>query len=115
MSGGLDNFLIFFQPELVRNICKWVKAAVKIPVFAKLTPNVTSIATIATAAHEGGANGVTAINTISGLMGLKSNGNPWPAVGKEKRTTYGGMSGNATRPVALRVSVNLQVIASYYN
>jgi len=102
------------DPELVRNICKWVKAAVKIPVFAKLTPNVTSIATIATAAHEGGANGVTAINTISGLMGLKSNGNPWPAVGKEKRTTYGGMSGNATRPVALRqISTIGRVLPGY--
>ena len=50
----------------------------------------------------GGADGVAAINTISGLMGLKGDGSPWPAVGKQKRTTYGGMSGNATRPVALR-------------
>lgn len=46
---------------------------------------------------------MTAINTISGLMGLKGNANPWPAVGKEQRTTYGGVSGNAARPVALRV------------
>ena len=35
-------------------------------------------------------------------MGLRANGSPWPGVGKEKRTTYGGVSGNATRPVALR-------------
>lgn len=26
----------------------------------------------------------------------------WPHVGSAKRTTYGGMSGNATRPVALK-------------
>lgn len=26
----------------------------------------------------------------------------WPAVGKEQRTTYGGVSGNAIRPIALR-------------
>ena len=50
----------------------------------------------------GGADGVTAINTVSGLMGLKANANPWPAVGREKRTTYGGVSGSAVRPVALR-------------
>lgn len=31
------------DPELVRNICGWVKAATKLPVFAKLTPNVTGI------------------------------------------------------------------------
>jgi len=90
------------DPELVRNICTWVRAAIKIPFFAKLTPNVTEIREIAKAAHQGGATGVTAINTISGLMGLNSKGEPWPGVGVEKRTTYGGMSGNAARPVALR-------------
>ena len=26
----------------------------------------------------------------------------WPAVGKEQKTTYGGVSGNAIRPIALR-------------
>ena len=35
-------------------------------------------------------------------MGLKSNGIAWPAVGIERRTTYGGVSGNAIRPIALR-------------
>lgn len=30
------------------------------------------------------------------------DGTPWPAVGTEKRTTYGGMSGNAVRPIALK-------------
>ena len=39
--------------ELVRNICRWVRAAVKIPFFAKLTPNVTDIVDIARAAQEG--------------------------------------------------------------
>jgi len=90
------------DPELVRNICVWVRKAIKIPFFAKLTPNVTEIREIARAAREGGATGVTAINTISGLMGLKGNATAWPAVGEEKKTTYGGVSGNATRPVALK-------------
>ncbi|PIK42286.1 putative dihydropyrimidine dehydrogenase [Apostichopus japonicus] len=87
------------DPELVLNICRWVKAAVKIPVFAKMTPNITSIVAIATAAKEGGADGVTATNTVSGLMGLKGNSQAWPAVGNAKRTTYGGVSGNAIRPL----------------
>ena len=52
--------------------------------------------------QQGGADGVTAINTVSGLMGLNSKGHAWPAVGMEKRTTYGGVSGNAVRPMALR-------------
>ncbi|KAK1879285.1 Dihydropyrimidine dehydrogenase [NADP(+)] [Dissostichus eleginoides] len=90
------------DPVMVRNICHWVRAAVTIPFFAKLTPNVTNIVDIAKAAHEGGADGVTATNTVSGMMGLKADASPWPAVGKGKRTTYGGVSGNAIRPIALR-------------
>uniref|UniRef100_A0AAX7VLA5 Dihydropyrimidine dehydrogenase [NADP(+)] n=1 Tax=Astatotilapia calliptera TaxID=8154 RepID=A0AAX7VLA5_ASTCA len=90
------------DPVLVRNICRWVREAISIPFFAKLTPNVTNIVDIAKAAHEGGADGVTATNTVSGLMGLKADGAPWPSVGLEKRTTYGGISGNAIRPITLR-------------
>jgi len=71
-------------------------------VFTKLTPNVTDIRTIAAAAQKGGADGVTAINTISALMGVQGTANVWPAVGTQQRTTYGGLSGNATRPVALK-------------
>lgn len=111
----------------MRDICRWVKEITKqVPFFAKLTPNVTDIREIALAAKEGGtylhhslaslhsrfpdmrrtgATGVTAINTISGLMGIKSDGAAWPAIGTLKKTTYGGVSGNATRPVALRVQL----------
>ena len=35
-------------------------------------------------------------------MGLKSNATAWPSIGREQRTTYGGVSGNAVRPIALR-------------
>ena len=35
-------------------------------------------------------------------MGLDGKGAAWPRVGVEKRTTYGGVSGNAIRPIALR-------------
>lgn len=90
------------DPVLVLDIAKWVRAAVKIPFFIKLTPNITDIVSIAQAAYDGGADGVTAINTISGLMSVNADGVAWPNVGKDKRTTYGGVSGNATRPVALR-------------
>lgn len=88
--------------ELVRDICSWVRSAVKIPFFAKLTPNVTDIVDIARAAYDGKADGVTATNTVSGLMGLSADGSAWPKVGRERLTTYGGVSGNAIRPIALR-------------
>jgi len=90
------------NPEMVLNISKWVRAATTIPFFAKLTPNVTDIVMIATAARDGGADGVTATNTVSGLMGLKASGAAWPNIGDARRTTYGGVSGNAIRPIALR-------------
>ncbi|KAF8561298.1 hypothetical protein P879_05594 [Paragonimus westermani] len=91
------------DPNMVRDICGWVKqVARKVPVFAKLTPNVTEIVTIARAAHEGGADGVTATNTVSGLVEVRSDRTVWPTVGQAKRSTYGGLSGNAIRPIALR-------------
>eukprot|EP00471_Norrisiella_sphaerica_P012853 CAMPEP_0184502946 /NCGR_PEP_ID=MMETSP0113_2-20130426/51579_1 /TAXON_ID=91329 /ORGANISM="Norrisiella sphaerica, Strain BC52" /LENGTH=979 /DNA_ID=CAMNT_0026892321 /DNA_START=73 /DNA_END=3009 /DNA_ORIENTATION=- len=100
------------NPDMVEDICRWVKnAAVRkgangkmesIPVFAKLTPNITDIVDIAKRAKIGGADGVTAINTVSGLMHLRSDAKAWPNVGSEGRTTYGGMSGNAIRPMALK-------------
>lgn len=46
------------NPELVRNICRWVRAAVDIPFFAKLTPNVTDIVEIARASQEGTSDGL---------------------------------------------------------
>ena len=46
------------DPELVRNICRWVRAAVDIPFFAKLTPNVTDIVEIARASQEGSSDGM---------------------------------------------------------
>ncbi|KNC72040.1 hypothetical protein SARC_15410, partial [Sphaeroforma arctica JP610] len=42
------------REDLVEDICKWVRAAVSIPFFAKLTPNVTDITDIAKAAQVGG-------------------------------------------------------------
>ena len=72
----------------LEQICKWVSAAAgDVPVFAKLTPNVTDIVPIAEAAKRGGAAGVTATNTVSGLMGLEADAAAWPAVGSEKKTT----------------------------
>ncbi|XP_060802802.1 dihydropyrimidine dehydrogenase [NADP(+)] [Amyelois transitella] len=90
------------DPVLVKGISQWVRKAVKIPFFVKLTPNITDIVSIAEAAYQGGADGVSAINTVSGLMSVRPDATPWPAVGREKHTTYGGVSGNATRPMGLR-------------
>lgn len=49
----IAKFLIFQDAVLVRDISSWVRAAVKIPFFIKLTPNITNVEVIARAAHEG--------------------------------------------------------------
>lgn len=98
------------NPQMVKDITSWVKGVVKIPVFPKMTPNITDIRSIAAAAKDGGADGVTATNTVSTLMHVKADGTAWPAVGEAKRTTYGGMSGSAIRPIALKA---VSSIANY--
>lgn len=70
---------------MVEDITRWVKEVTKLPVFPKLTPNITDVRTIAEAAKKGGADGVTAINTVSSLQWIHMDGTPWPAVGTEKR------------------------------
>ena len=61
-----------------------------------------SLSTLDILLFLGGATGVTATNTVSGLMGVNSKGVAWPNIGKAQKTTYGGVSGNAIRPIALR-------------
>ena len=78
-------------------VVEGVKEALKnVPVFPKLSPNVTSIVDIAGAALEAGADGLSLINTIFGM-----------AIDIETRRpklagTVGGLSGPTIRPVAVR-------------
>lgn len=55
------------EPARVKSIVSAVRSCVKIPVFVKLTPNVTDIVALGLAAEEGGADAVVAINTVRGL------------------------------------------------
>ena len=73
------------DPDIVKQISEWVRSAVKIPFFPKMTPNITDIREIARAAKAGGADGVTATNTVSTLMHMDAQGVAWPNVGEEAR------------------------------
>jgi dihydroorotate dehydrogenase (NAD+) catalytic subunit len=80
----------------VKTVTHAVKAATGIPVFVKLSPNVTDIASIAFAAEKGGADAVTAVNTLKAM-----------AIDADFRlpiltNVTGGLSGSAIKPVALR-------------
>jgi dihydroorotate dehydrogenase len=92
---GQDN-------SIMKEVCGWVMSASKVPVWAKLTPNVTSIAAGAEAALSAGCQGVSAINTILCVIGVDLETlRPEPTV--EGYTVPGGYSCTAVRPIALRM------------
>lgn len=85
------------DPDLTTMIVKAVKKSVKSPVIVKLTPNVTDIVEIAQAAEIGGADALTLINSLGPGMRIDlETANPILS------NRFGGMSGPAIKPVALR-------------
>lgn len=93
-------------PELVERYTKVVTSVVKIPVIAKLTPNVMSMSPAALAAKRGGAKGIAAINTISSITELNTINKICEAKNIDKFST-GGLSGQAVKPIALRFIAEL--------
>lgn len=92
--------------EIVADVCRWVTAATKKPVWAKMTPNITHIEDPARAALKAGCQGVSAINTIRGVIGIDLETlRPEPTV--EGYSTVGGYSSKAVRPIALRMNMEL--------
>ena len=89
------------NPDLVEEVTGWAMSVAKVPVWAKMTPNVTHIEDPTSAALRAGAHGIAAINTIRSVLGvdLKSL-RPEPCV--EGYTTPGGYSCQAVKPIALR-------------
>ena len=91
------NNMFSHSPAAAAAVVAAVKAALpRLPVWPKLSPNVTSIAAIAESVLEAGADGVSLINTVFGM-----------AIDTEARTSrlagaVGGLSGPAIRPLAVR-------------
>lgn len=74
-----------------------IKQHARVPIWAKLTPNVADIAEIARAAEEAGADALVVANTLLGM-----------AIDPETRkprlgNVMGGLSGPAIRPVVVRM------------
>src|SRR3954466_10647768 len=68
-------------PEYVEMVTRWCKQHSRMPVFVKLTPNVTSILAPARAAKKGGADAVSLINTINSVTGINLDTmSPLPSV-----------------------------------
>ncbi len=89
-------------PEFVARCTAWVKEAAQVPVFVKLTPNITDITAVARAAVAAGADGLAMINTISSIVDVDlATWTPRPSVAG--RSTHGGYAGPAIKPVALNM------------
>ena len=86
------------QADSAAAVCKVVKSHTDLPVIMKLSPNVTDIVEIARAVEAAGADGVSMINTLLGMsVDLRTRK---PLLGN----IYGGLSGPAVKPVALRLT-----------
>ena len=93
-------------PELVERFTAAARRGAKIPILAKLTPNVAKMSPAAEAAKRGGADGIAAINTIKSIIGVSPHTYvSAPAV--HGKSAVGGYSGNAVKPIALRFIAEL--------
>ncbi|MGY3778798.1 dihydroorotate dehydrogenase [Isobaculum melis] len=85
------------DPDVAFTLTEAVKKVSKVPIYVKLSPNVTDIVPIAKAVEAGGADGITMINTLLGMrIDLKSRK---PILANQT----GGLSGPAIKPIAIRL------------
>lgn len=85
------------DPEIAAELTREVKRKSKVPVFVKLSPNVTDIVAIAKAVERAGADGLSMINTLLGMrIDLRTK---QPILANKS----GGLSGPAIKPVAIRM------------
>jgi dihydroorotate dehydrogenase (NAD+) catalytic subunit len=93
-KGGLQ-FAI--DADAAAGVTAAVRRATDLPLLVKLSPNVADVRPIARAIADAGADALTAINTLSGIMVSADRTGPFLG------NIYGGLSGPAIKPVALRV------------
>lgn len=89
------------NPELVKAYTAAAKRGTKLPVLAKMTPNIGNMEVPAIAAKQGGADGIAAINTIKSLTRIDLDSMvSCPSV--NGKCSVSGYSGKAVKPIALR-------------
>lgn len=93
-KGGIEFGTV---PEVAHELTKRCVQATRIPIVVKLSPNAADLPAMAQAVAEAGAIGVSLINTITGMAIDVRTRRPRLA------TTYGGLSGPAIKPIALRM------------
>lgn len=89
-------------PDMIEQTTRWVREVVDIPVFTKLTPNITNILWAAEAAKAGGAHAVALINTVNSVISVDLDAMaPTPTV--DGKGSHGGYCGSAVKPIALHM------------
>ena len=89
------------DPDTVKKFTKVVRNVTNLPILAKMTPNITDMRVPAIASKNGGADGIAAINTIKCITGVDTDSFvPEPQV--NGKSSLGGYSGRAVKPIALR-------------
>lgn len=83
------------DPQLVKRYTELTRLGTRLPVLAKMTPNLAHIEIPAKAAIDGGADGIAAINTIKSVTTSRESE-------VDGRTAVSGYSGKAVKPIALR-------------
>jgi dihydroorotate dehydrogenase (NAD+) catalytic subunit len=107
-KGGLQFAL---DAEGAGAVTAAVRAATELPLMVKLSPAAPDVRAIARAIEDAGADALSAVNTLSGMAIDRAREKPLLG------NTYGGLSGPALKPVALRVvyevaqAVKLPIVA----
>jgi dihydroorotate dehydrogenase (NAD+) catalytic subunit len=102
-KGGLQ-FAI--DRDAARAVTAAVRRATELPLMVKLSPNVADVRPIARAIEDAGADAISAINTLSGLAVAPDRTRAFLG------NTYGGLSGPAIKPVALRIVYEVAQVVS---
>jgi dihydroorotate dehydrogenase (NAD+) catalytic subunit len=93
---AVGGMLFGQDPKQAAAVTRAVVRATTLPVIVKLTPNVTDIVAVARAVVEAGANALCVINTLQAMaIDIRARR---PVLS----TVFGGLSGPAIKPVALR-------------
>ena len=85
------------DPEVAARLNRACKAVTDLPIYVKLTPNVTDIVEIAKAVEAAGADAISMINTLTGMV-IDVNTRK-PVLGN----LTGGLSGVGVKPIAIRM------------
>ncbi|MFA1818635.1 dihydroorotate dehydrogenase [Virgibacillus oceani] len=94
------------DPAMAAEVTEKVKKVSKLPVYVKLSPNVSNIVEMAKAVERAGADGLTMINTITGMQIHLPSNRPLLA------NKTGGLSGPAIKPVAVRMIYDVKQAVS---